>query len=72
MSPSALGGAEDGSHACTVLRGELPRKQEQDSSVEQVIKAQSQQVIPARVVQEVGLLSLGAEGKDMVAAGLHL
>lgn len=72
VSPSALGGAEDGSHACTVLRGEQAGEQEQDGGVEQVIKAQGQQVIPARVVQEVGLLSLGAEGKDMVAAGLHL
>ena len=53
------------------LVGKHAREQKQDEAVEQVVKALAEQSIPARVVYEVGVLSDGLDGQDVVPPCLN-
>ena len=69
QTPSALArGFEDIVDTAADLVGEHAREQEQDKTVEQVVKALGEQGIPARVIDEMGVLSGGLDGQDIVAA----
>ena len=58
-------------NAASDLVGEHTREQEQDKTVEQVVKALGEQGIPARIVDEVGVLSGGLHRQDVVPSCLN-
>ena len=63
QTPTTLArGFQDIVDAAADLVGEHTREQEQDEPVEQVVKALGEQGIPARVVDEVSVLSSGLDG----------
>ena len=70
--PSSLSrGFQDIVDAAADLVGEHARKQKQDEAVKQVVKALREQGIPPRIVDEVGVISRGLDGQDVVPSCLN-
>ena len=69
--PSSLGGTEDARHARAVLGGKEHGAKHQGKDVEQVVKAPPEHLIPARGVDEVGVMPRLNLFQQVISAGLH-